>query len=160
VIDPCAPAEAAHARLRGASSRSSIGWKRKCFVMTCDLGEPRGSFVGVGWTAGIRSIPRDRKGTPMNISPEEALSLVEKWQAAKTPLHIHVSGKPGEFEGVVRAVMGSIVKITSESEYLDIDVCGADFNGDVRGNSTKCTYLVCELPNGLRCSFRPASQSV
>jgi hypothetical protein len=90
----------------------------------------------------------------MNISPEEAIALLERWRAAETPLRIHLSGQPGDLQGIVRQIAGTVITVAAPEE-LKFDIRGAEFNGDPRGSTlNQSAYLVCELPNGIRCSFR------
>ncbi len=88
----------------------------------------------------------------MNISSEEALSLLEVWRKASTPLRVHVAGR--EFPATIGAIEGTVVSIATESEHLKLDVQGADFNGDSGAGSLNAGgYLVCEFRNDDRCSF-------
>jgi hypothetical protein len=91
----------------------------------------------------------------MNISLEEAIGLLEKWRASETPLRIHVSGQQGDLQGVVGQVAGTVITVVVGPRELKLDVRGSEFNGDSRRpTSSSGAYLVCELPNGTRCSFR------
>jgi hypothetical protein len=89
----------------------------------------------------------------MNITSEEAISLLEEWRTAGTPLRVHLSGK--EFQAAIDAITGTQISLISGREKVQIDVQGADFNGDSRKVSG---YLVCEFRDGDRCSFYVLAQ--
>jgi len=93
----------------------------------------------------------------MNISAEEAISLLESWKNEKTALKIHISraGVKQDSQGVVQDLKRRIVSVTSEAEILEIDLEGAEFNGDqaAPASSNYGAYLICEFRNGDRCSF-------
>jgi hypothetical protein len=96
----------------------------------------------------------------MNISPEEAIALLETWRAKETPLRIHLSGRQGDFQGVIGQIAGTVITVVAGPEELKLDVRGAEFNGDSRETlSDRGAYLVCELPNGDRYSLRTFSRS-
>jgi hypothetical protein len=88
----------------------------------------------------------------MNISFAEAFSLLEAWRNASIPLQVHFSGK--EFQATIGAITGTVVSLITGLENMQIDIQGAEFNGDARPKSSnQSAYLVCEFRNGDRCSF-------
>lgn len=102
----------------------------------------------------------------MNITAKEAMSLLESWKNEKTSLKVHSSrsGVQQDSRGVVQDLKRKIVFVSSEAGNLQIDLEGAEFNGDrfVPASSSYGAYLICEFRNGDRCSFhalrsKPAS---
>ncbi|MGD0956464.1 MAG: hypothetical protein ABR953_06480 [Candidatus Acidiferrales bacterium] len=93
----------------------------------------------------------------MNISAEEAMSLLESWKNEMTPLKIHssCSDVPQDLQGVIQDLKGQIAVISSDSGKLQVDLEGAEFNGDrsLPASSNYGAYLICEFRNGDRCSF-------
>ena len=93
----------------------------------------------------------------MNISGEEAMSLLDSWKNGLTPLKIHSSrsGVRQDLEGVIQDLGRTIVVISSDSGKLQVDLEGAEFNGDksAPASSSYSAYLICEFRNGDRCSF-------
>jgi hypothetical protein len=93
----------------------------------------------------------------MNVSAQEAMSLLDSWKNEMTPLKIHSSrsGVRQDLQGVIQDLRGQIAVISSDSEKLQIDLEGAEFNGDksAPASSNYGAYLICEFRNGDRCSF-------
>ena len=93
----------------------------------------------------------------MNISAEEATSLLDSWKNEMTPLKIHssLSGVRQDLQGVIQDLKGQIVVISSDSGKLQVDLEEAEFNGDksAPASSNYGAYLICEFRNGDRCSF-------
>ena len=90
----------------------------------------------------------------MNITSEEAFSLLEGWRNAGTPLLVHLSGRQQAIQVAIGALAGTVITIISGSENLEIDLQGAEFNGDGHPRSSNHgAYRVCEFRNGDRCSF-------
>jgi hypothetical protein len=100
----------------------------------------------------------------MNISAEEAMSLLGSWKNEMTPLKIHSSrsGARQDLQGVIQDLKRTIVVISSASGELQLDLEGAEFNGGKPASgSDYSAYLICEFRNGDRCSFHALrSQSV
>jgi hypothetical protein len=87
----------------------------------------------------------------MHISLDEALTLLNGWKNRETPLDVYVS-RPGflqDLQGKVRELQGTTVEVHADRSSLQLDLQGADFNGD--GSSRE--YLVCEFRDGKRYSF-------
>ena len=97
------------------------------------------------------------RGCFMNISTEEAMWLLDSWKNRKTSLKVHSSryGVPQDTEGFIEEIRGASVLISSALGQLQIDLEGAEFNGDksAPSTSTYMAYLICEFRNGDRCSF-------
>src|ERR1700730_9487374 len=93
----------------------------------------------------------------MHVSLDEAMSLLNTWSTEGVSLQVHSSrsGLREDLRGAIRALRGTIVEIISDSKELQIDLQGADFNGDKSPppGSQYAGYLVCEFRNGDRCSF-------
>ena len=87
----------------------------------------------------------------MHIRLEEALGLLETWRNLGTPLQVHVSrsGAQQDVRGAIRDIRGTVVGLGIDPTYLELNLQGADFNGDEKS----AAYLVCEFPNGDRYSF-------
>jgi hypothetical protein len=87
----------------------------------------------------------------MHISLEEALLLLNSWRNQGTRLRIHGSGAEllQDLRGTIRELNGTIVEVCDDKRKLQVDLQGADFNGDVSSPA----YLVCEFRNGGRYSF-------
>ena len=87
----------------------------------------------------------------MHIRLEEALTLVRIWKNQETPLQVHVSrsGVRQDLRGTIRDLQGTFVDLLADQAKLQLDLQGADFNGD----ESSPAYLVCEFPNGDRYSF-------
>ena len=94
----------------------------------------------------------------MNISLEEAISLLEGWQKAGTEVRLHLSTQKGnrELRAVVTSLAGTKVNLVAETEVLTLDLNGAEFNGDRRStpHTNQGPYLICEFRNDDRWSFR------
>ena len=87
----------------------------------------------------------------MHIRLDEALTLLSRWKIRETPLNVYVS-RPGsvqDLHGKVRELEGTTVEVHDDRSSLQLDLQGADFNGD--GSSRE--YLVCEFRDGKRYSF-------
>jgi hypothetical protein len=93
----------------------------------------------------------------MYLTLEEAISLLKSWESEQTVLRIHFSGSKTsrEVHGSVRVGASAGLRILTESEEIDIDLSGADFNGDRRSppNASHGAYLVCEFKNDDRLSL-------
>ena len=93
----------------------------------------------------------------MNIPAEEAMSLLDSWRNEMTPLKIHSSrsGVRQDLQGVIQDLKRHVVVVSSESGNLQVDLEGAEFNGDksAPASSNYGAYLICEFRNGDRCSF-------
>jgi hypothetical protein len=93
----------------------------------------------------------------MNISTKEAMSLLDSWKNGKTSLKVHCSryGVPQDIEGVIEEIRQGRVLVSSDSRKLQIDLEGAEFNGDnsAPASSSYESYLICEFRDGDRCSF-------
>jgi hypothetical protein len=93
----------------------------------------------------------------MNISPEEAIALLERWRATETPLRIHLSGEPGDLQGTVHQVAGTVIAVVAPEE-IKVDIRGAEFNGDARGATlNQSAYPVCEHPQRYSVLFSYSS---
>jgi hypothetical protein len=94
----------------------------------------------------------------MNISLEEAISLLEGWRTAGTEVRLHVSTQKGnrEVRAVITSVTGTKANIVADTEILTLDLQGAEFNGDRRSSphTNQGPYLICEFRNDDRWSFR------
>jgi hypothetical protein len=94
----------------------------------------------------------------MNISLEEAISLLDGWRNAGTEVRLHLSTQKGnrEVRAVITSLTGTEVGIVADTEILTLDLKGAEFNGDRRSSphSNQGPYLVCEFRNDDRWSFR------
>jgi hypothetical protein len=87
----------------------------------------------------------------MHLRLDEALNLLNNWKNRETPLNVYVS-RPGflqDLNGKVRELRGTIVEVCADQSNLQLDLEGADFNGD--GFTRE--YLVCEFRDGKRYSF-------
>lgn len=63
--------------------------------------------------------------------------------------HLPGRGREQPVEAKIGALAGTVVSLLSDSETLQIDLHGADFNGDARPRSSSHgAYLVCEFHNG------------
>jgi hypothetical protein len=95
----------------------------------------------------------------MNITLDEAVSLLDTWKTAGTVLRVHLSraGNSRELQAAIKDIKGVIVTVSASggAEEMEIDLTGAEFNGDRRlaPNSSQGAYLVCEYRNGDRFSF-------
>src|ERR1700680_3412888 len=87
----------------------------------------------------------------MHIPLDEALSLLSNWRNEGTRLRIHASGSGfrQDLRGTIRELKGTVVEVCDDQRNLQVDLQGADFNGDVSSPA----YLVCEFRNGDRYSF-------
>jgi hypothetical protein len=94
----------------------------------------------------------------MNISLEEAISLLEAWRKAGTEVGLHLSTQKGnrEVHAVITSLAGTKVNIVAGTEILTLDLKEAEFNGDRRSSphTNQGPYLVCEFRNDDRWSFR------
>jgi hypothetical protein len=92
----------------------------------------------------------------LNLSLSEALNLLNDWKKSGVSLQIRLmkGARREEFPGKIEAVKAACVDI-SGNPFGQIDLQAAEFNGgsDPSANSKYSTYLVCEFPNGDRCSF-------
>jgi hypothetical protein len=120
--------------------------------------------------ASLQQDARGRSATTswrhMHISSEEAMSLLIGWRNEGTPLEVRLSrsGAREEVRGTIRELRETIVEVFSDSGKLQVDLQGAEFNGDksAPASSNYAAYLVCEFPNGDRSSFyvlRPTKSS-
>jgi len=68
---------------------------------------------------------------------------------------MHFSRLGDDRQVTIRGLRGTVVELDAASERLEVDLQGAEFNGDRRAapRSSYEPYLVCEFPNGDRCSF-------
>lgn len=93
----------------------------------------------------------------MHLSQEEAVSLLSAWKQAGTPLRVFFSrhGSDQMFQATIREVTALAVKLASASETFNIELLGAEFNGDPNASASSEyeAYLVCELRGGERCYF-------
>jgi hypothetical protein len=90
----------------------------------------------------------------MHISPKEAFSVLEDWRNRRIALRVHLPGQAQPVNSTIREIEGAVVRLGSDPETLQIDLHGADFNGDARTEySGHGAYLVCEFRNGNRYSF-------
>jgi hypothetical protein len=95
----------------------------------------------------------------MNITFDEAVSLLDTWKTAGTVLRVHLSraGNSRELQATIKDIQGAIVRVSASvgGEETEVDLTGAEFNGDRRlaPNSSQGAYLVCEYRNGDRFSF-------
>jgi hypothetical protein len=91
----------------------------------------------------------------MHIPLEEALTLLGRWRDQQTSLKVHLScsGLRQDLESRIEDLRGTVVNVSADQPKLEVDLQGADFNGDQ-------SYLVCEFPNGDRCSFRVSRNTV
>jgi len=87
----------------------------------------------------------------MNIRIDEALRLLTNWKNQETSLQVHLSrsGVREDFRGTIRNVEGSVIEFLDQHKKVQVDVQGADFNGD----ESSPGYLVCEFANADRYSF-------
>ena len=99
----------------------------------------------------------------MHITLDEAKSLLDSWKATGTVLKVYLprAGRSQELQATVANISGAIVGIDASGDKIELDLTGAEFNGDRRSapNSNQGAYLVCEYRNGDRYSFyapRPA----
>jgi len=86
------------------------------------------------------------------------MSLLDSWKNEMTPVRVHSSrsGVRQDLQGVIQDLERQTVVISSESGKLQVDLEGAEFNGDksAPASSNYGAYLICEFRNGDRCSFR------
>lgn len=159
-------------RVRQASAAGDVSQARAALVEGAVTESVRGAYqlarlgsCGADWRPS-RSVrqPTDsqraqahnptyvRQQFPMNISSQEAVSLLEAWKNAGITLRVHIAGK--ELQATVGAITGTVIRLITDSGDLDVDVHGADFNGDKgKGSSNAGGYLVCEFRNDDRYSF-------
>lgn len=90
----------------------------------------------------------------MHLQLNEALALLDRWKNEGTRIRIRASGStaPQELLGTIRKVTGSTVGIGDEAKKLEIDLSGADLNGD----PAHAEYLVCEFSDGRRYALHVA----
>jgi hypothetical protein len=90
----------------------------------------------------------------MHIQLNEALALLDRWKNEATRIRMRASGPAGSQELLctIRAVTGSTVGIGDDVKSLEIDLTGADLNGD----PAHAEYLVCEFSDGRRYAFHVA----
>jgi hypothetical protein len=93
----------------------------------------------------------------MNLRLEEAISLFETWRSEQTELDVHFSTRKEnkELRARVKSVAGTAIMLAGETEDVEVQLEGADFNGD-RGaplNAKHGSYLVCEFRNDDRWAF-------
>jgi hypothetical protein len=92
----------------------------------------------------------------LNLSLGEALNLLNDWKKSGVVLQIRMAKGTHreEFSGKIEAVKAACVDISGRT-VGQIDLKAAEFNGgsDPSASSKYSTYLVCEFPNGDRCSF-------
>ena len=72
----------------------------------------------------------------MNISSTEAFLLLETWRDARIPLRVNLSGK--ELQTTIGTIAGTVVNLITLSGNVQVDVKGADFNGDARPKGSNC----------------------
>jgi hypothetical protein len=90
----------------------------------------------------------------MHISPEEAFSILESWRNGRISLRVHLPGQAQPVNSTIREIDGTVVHLGSDPGTLQVDLHGADFNGDARKEySSRGAYLVCEFRSGDRYSF-------
>lgn len=90
----------------------------------------------------------------MNISLEEAFSLLGRWRDGNVSLRVRLSNRRSPMDAQVRGIAGTVISLVSGAEELRVDLQGAEFNGDARAeNSNHGPYLICEFRNGDRHSF-------
>lgn len=83
--------------------------------------------------------------------------MLTAWKDAETVLRVlcrgHGSGQ--ELRAVIRAVTPLAVELFSDVESLNIELEGAEFNGDPNAGASSDydAYLVCEFRSGDRCYF-------
>jgi len=101
----------------------------------------------------------------MNITLDEAISILDSWKATGTVLKARLfrSGQSRETQTTVKDIKGSVIILDATGEEITIDLNGADFNGDRRAplHSSHGVYLICEYRNEDRISFyasRPAQE--
>lgn len=90
----------------------------------------------------------------MHIQLNEALALLDRWKNEGTRIRLRASGPPSSQEllGTIRAVTGTTVGVGDDVKKLEIDLTGADLNGD----PDQAEYLVCEFSDGRRFAFNVA----
>jgi hypothetical protein len=81
----------------------------------------------------------------------KAFRLLEMWRSHGTTLQVNVrrSGIQQDIRSTIRKIRGTVVVVGTDQWDLEVDLQGADFNGDEKS----AAYLVCEFPNGDRSSF-------
>jgi len=89
----------------------------------------------------------------MHISIEEAVRLLQRWQSQVTPLRVHLPGRQTPVSGTVESLTGTVLRLGSNPESFQLDLQGAEFNGDDRAGTSQGAYLVCEFRSGDRCSL-------
>jgi hypothetical protein len=91
----------------------------------------------------------------MHIPLDEALSLLSGWKNEGTRLRIHASGSGfrQDLRGTIQELKGTVVEVCADRTKAQLDLQGADFNGDV----FFFAYLMCEFRNGDRYSFNVLS---
>jgi hypothetical protein len=95
----------------------------------------------------------------VNISVDEALSLLNFWKAEKTVLRVQVStgGNTRDLEAKISRAdtVGTSLKLEAGSQVIEVDLSRAELGGDRRGprNSQHGAYLVCEFRNDDRWAF-------
>ena len=100
------------------------------------------------------------KNITMHITMDEAISLLDTWREENVPLIVYFSrpgaSEPGpKLDARVTEIRGATVKFASGSQEIDVDLSGAEFNGDRRGplSGDHGAYLICEFRNDDRWSF-------
>ena len=90
----------------------------------------------------------------MHIQLNEALALLDRWKNEGTRIRMRASGPAisQELLGTIRATDGAVVDIGDELKNLELDLAGADLNGD----PAHAEYLVCEFSDGRRYAFHVA----
>jgi hypothetical protein len=92
----------------------------------------------------------------LNISLAEALALLNDWKNTGKSVQVRLTkdGRREEFSGKIESVKAACVDV-SGNPLGQINLEDAEFNGgtDPSASSKYSTYLVCEFPNGDRCSF-------
>ena len=95
----------------------------------------------------------------MNITLQEAISILEMWQREATAMRVSFSGRGGansrEWEARVSSISGTSVTLAASSQQINVEIASAEFNGDARApeSAKHGAYLVCEFPNQDRWSF-------
>jgi len=84
----------------------------------------------------------------------KAFRLLEMWRGQGTTLQVNVcsSGIQQDVRSMIWEIRGTVVAVGTDQSDLEVDLQGADFNGDEKSGA----HLVCEFPNGDRSSFYPS----
>jgi len=101
----------------------------------------------------------------MNLTREEAFSLLNNWKSEQTVLRAHFSRSriTRDVQGSIQVMSATGLKLLVGAEEIEFDLWDASFNGDRRGppNAPHGAYLICEFKNDDRVSFyAPRSEVV